>query len=114
MADLRIELGATDGYQYLGIQPPLTEDQLEALQTASADNAHIPTRFPERRPARGQSYSETGFTTEVGRDDKDLHMVAHEVARVLRDTGHTVSVNGQIQAIGDGYHLFGGEDETLV
>lgn len=109
--DIRIELGRTDGFRYIGVQPPLTPEQFEAIQAAEVD---VNLGFYARKPFRGQPYTEAGIMTDLGQGNEHAVAMAHRTAEALRGLGHTVAVAEEFQGIGYGYHLFGGQDRILA
>jgi hypothetical protein len=111
MSDLRIQVGRTDGFRYIGVQPPLTDEQLERLSHAHEADEWVANNFTLRQPYQGQPYSEAGFMTEW--DDRILEK-AKNVARVLRETGLDIHLDEDIKQIGWGYHFFGGRDREAA
>jgi hypothetical protein len=100
-----IQVGATDGYRYTGVQPPLNERQLAALEAAAVDDPWMPTSFESRG-----SYSEAGFSsfTLEGHNGPDggIVGVAQKVAAVLRTEGSDVFVDPTLHSIGHDRGLF--------
>ena len=110
MADINIEIGTSDGYRYLGVQPPLTEDQQRILTEAHATDPEIPSNFQTVTPTRGEPFSETSTTS--GRFDSThdatryMFHVAHKLSALLSEDGSEVEVNGRPQRLGFNRHLF--------
>jgi len=113
MADFRVEVGATDGYRYVGIQPPLDEEQAALLKGIEVPRFMFPVGNGRVEPARGDAYSEVGFDTSAVNGSAEIVKVANGIAEALRSGGHHVGVDETVRAIGFGRFLFGGEAERL-
>lgn len=116
MAEVHIQAGMTDGFGYIGAQPPLTEERLDLLRQAEYMDSEVLSQFTLVEPHSGDPYSEASFSS----DDCWPRAVAssaieraEKVARILRHGGDTVTVDRFVYPIGSGFHLFGGEAERL-
>ena len=113
MAEVRIEVGMSDGYRYLGVQPPITNEQRELLKAAEYSDSSIPDRFGIQHPDIGEPYSQSGITTAAfsttSEANKAIVRSANNVARVLRLNQDEVIVDESLHLIGDGRYLFSGE-----
>lgn len=110
----RIEIGATDGFRYIGIEPPVSPEQRDEI--GAAINAHYRdadpvVAFDTFSPEQGPSHSLLGIRAEgyytPNAADNDMEQVARKVVRILSKHA-TVHMDGEIKAIGFGYNLFGG------
>lgn len=108
---INIQFGRTDGFRYIGIQPPLTDEQVESLLVASQEDRAIPSSWGLRKPHNGHPHSEIGYMSHIG-DERLVH-VAELIAGVLTNEGTTVHIDKTIQDIGYGRFLFDGEAERL-
>lgn len=117
MADVRIELGMTDGFRYLGVQPPLSDEQQRFLEAARFEDPLVAARFSTQTPFHGEPFSETGMITEAFMTprgaDRGIIEIATKIAEVLRSSGDTVEVDERLHPIGFGHYLFGGQAKRL-
>lgn len=109
----RIEVGISDGYAYLGIQPPLNEGQLAMLDDARQSDAEIPADFVTVSPLKhGEPYSQASLPVERfgGLNGAAQHMmrVAHRLGRLMGSDSEVVIVP-RPQRITRGRYLFGGQ-----
>lgn len=109
MASFRIEAGSNSSYTYVGIQPPLSPEQMALVQ----DIPHQWIRTvgdksmdPYQEPFHGQPYTEVGFDTfGTVSDHQTLHL-AERIAETLRAEGHEVQVDHRVRLVGAGRFLF--------
>ena len=106
MAKVNLEVGATDGYGYVGVEPPLSEAQLALLGEAEG----VTSLFVTKRPKKGTPYSETmvGNEESLSRQEagEKVLKMAHAICVVLRQGGDDVSVDEEIKPIRYGVDLF--------
>lgn len=106
---IKIEIGVTDGFRYVGLQPPLNEDQKAAVNAASPEDD---VSFNLRQPTgSGMPYHEIGYMTDW--DDTAIYK-ASQAAVFLRFSGVEVSTDYRVRQIGWGHYLFGGADDPCV
>jgi len=117
LADFNIQVGATDGFRYIGIEPPLDAERKE-LVLGSLGKKTVSEAIGNGRciditkPFKGSAYSEISLTTQIlGRPSPES--VAVKIADVLSDSGSIVSVDLEPKEIGYGHYLFGGQAERL-
>jgi hypothetical protein len=117
MSNYSMELGQTDGFRYIGVQPPLAEEDLTALDIARAEDDYTIAHFHEVTPDKGDAYSEAGFSTEGFLSPQGIERATEarmsRIATVLESQGHTVELDVTPKHIGYGRHLFGGEANRL-
>jgi hypothetical protein len=115
MADYRIEIGATDGFRYIGVKPPLDAEQKQEALTVLEDDIIFQGTINGSclRTTDGRvPYTELAVTTTLYRER--VPAVAVQLAGVLKRQGHTVQVDLQPRNIdGDGnYRLFGNKSNA--
>lgn len=117
MTYVRIEVGMTDGFRYLGIQPPLTKEQSEWLKAADFSDSKIIQSYVVMEPDNGEPYSEAGISTGTDLSFAESHRniveAANNIARILVIAGDTVHIDEELHSIGFGRHLFGGYADRL-
>jgi hypothetical protein len=119
MSEFSIQLGRTDGFRYIGVQPPvdreISEQILEELGSEIEFEAVGNGRaLSTNKPFVGPEHSELALThhlDDIG--DKRVHDIAGQIRTVLEHAGHSLTVDPELHYIGFGRHLFGGEDRTL-
>src|SRR5690606_29812688 len=120
MSEFRIEIGATDDFRFLGIEPPVSSTQGDEI-VAAIDSHYLGADpkivFHTYVPEQGPSHSLLGISAEgyftPNAADRDMEQVARKVARILSKDA-AVQVNGEIKAIGFGQDLFGGRSDESV
>jgi hypothetical protein len=108
---VNIQLGCTDGFRYLGVQPPLTEAQSELLQHHQSQGEPVPEHWTVRTPHKGPAHSEVGYSSHIG--DERLVEVAEKIASILTDDDTVVHIDKRFRPIGFGHFLFDGQAERL-
>ncbi len=109
-ANVRIEIGKTDGFHYIGVQPPSAMDgiDVDALELPYA--AYITSTSTINR-GRPNAYSDIGYDSGAlppGRDDEAAVETAQRLAGLISEsTGQSVIVKPQVEWIGFGKYLFG-------
>lgn len=109
-ANVRIEIGKTDGFHYLGVQPPSAMDgiDVDALQLPYA--AYITSTSTINRGQKN-AYSDVGYDSgalPLQRADEAAVETAHRLAAMITEsTGQRVEVRQQVEWIGFGKYLFG-------
>jgi hypothetical protein len=115
-----MEIGRTDGYRYVGIEPPVDDDLRtkifdelgeEVLSEAVGNGRALSTTTPDNGPAHSEleltsirdDYREAGTTLQI----------ALSIANTLKEQGHSVTIEKKIRDIGFGHYLFGGQDNRL-
>jgi hypothetical protein len=103
---LRIEIGGDDGYGYVGVQSPLTEEQAALLQ---------PLEFTTTEPTYkdGDPWSETKFLhspnspgpEEVSAKQR-IRTIGQEVTQKLREGGFEVEIDETVLLLTWGRELF--------
>lgn len=110
-----VQLGATDGFRYIGVQPPLPTGDLTHFRTAVEDGLKNSYSFVTsgfmRNPAKGQPYTEVGVMGSP--DVETLTIVARVAMDAVTGRDDSFQVSEELQGIGYGLHLFGGEDQEL-
>jgi hypothetical protein len=117
MGNYRVEIGATDGFRYIGVEPPLDADQRsQALAEVGEDIAFqgIMNGRCLATTSGNPSYSELAVTTTLYRER--VPVVANQLAEVLRRQGHSVDVDLEQRYIGagGGYRLFGDKSKATL
>src|SRR5438477_10465184 len=99
MSELSIEVGKTDGFRYVGIQPPLTTEQVGLLRTVDINlrvgqfvDGLYTTGSEVRTRDHGEPYLEFEFSAEGLPSsqvaDSSVQNVAREAADVLTEVGN--------------------------
>ena len=116
---LKIEIGISQENLHIGVQPPLTAEQLEMLQAERRTDPQLPETFNLVTPDHGDQFSEGCIPkSDVSfNNDNELtqHLlrVAHRVGRLLAGDGAGVKVNPRPQHASRG--LFSdGTDKSVV
>ena len=101
----RVEIGGTDGYGYVGVQPPLREEHtalLEPLEFTTVQSTHgdgdpwSETKFPHSLPEEYAKLSANAKILKIG----------HEVTQKLREGGFTVEMDETVRTLNWGRELF--------
>lgn len=112
MAEVYIQLGRTDGFRYIGIQPPITDEHHELLRQAHGEVDGLPKFFTIITPHSGEPYSEMSLLADayLTPDHADTCVIktAEKLAKVLGASGDTFIIDEGFKPIGYGNDLFGG------
>lgn len=104
MTHIQIQLGKTDGFRYVGMQPV---PELDDDDFFSKDGALYETSRVLKEGQSSEGYLEVGFCGSITSfDDREVKAVANEIANTLRTDGHEVSIDTTIRSIGYGRNLF--------
>jgi len=116
MGHYSIEIGATDGFRHIGIEPPVDQNQKDQtfkelgqeIEREAIENGRaLSVTKPYRRPAHSE------LTLTCTRYVERARRIAQRIGSILEEGGHTVVFNPDIKRISDGYYLFGGQAEHL-
>jgi hypothetical protein len=109
-ADIHIEIGKTDGFHYLGVQPPSAMDGIDVDQLELPYGAYVTSTSTINRGQKN-AYSDIGYDSSAlppERDDKAAVETAHRLATLITEsTGQSVIVKPQVEWVGFGKYLFG-------
>ena len=110
MGDIRIEVGASEGMMWIGIEPPLTDEQEELLRQAEFVNSDVRLTFSNENPEGSLPYSRKGIPADTfkssGEGDKGILGVAQAISRVLERGGDMVVVDQSLHRTEEGQFVF--------
>lgn len=113
--EYRVQIGKTDGFRYVGVQPPFEaqadcENFATILDDELGDYSHVLSGYIEK-PDHGDAY--TQFTVMGSPDDEHLLAGVGNAMDACLYSGQSAQVDEKIRGIGYGYYLFGGRANTL-
>lgn len=114
--EYRIQFGTTDGFQYIGVQPPLPYVDLKHFRSAvedilKDDYCFVTSGFT-RRPEKGEPYTEIGVMGSP--DIEQLTLAAKGAMDTVTYSNDRYEVSQKVRGIGWGKYLFGGKDATRL
>lgn len=107
---VNIELGSTEGFRHIGIQPPLTLRQIGLLNIFNNQHYQPVGSFMDEVPPTGLPYSEAlmdidgGVSKEIA-DQLVVH-VAQQITEMFRASGISVVLNETIHDLETDKYLF--------
>jgi len=119
MAEYSIEIGATDGFRYIGIEPPLNNVLIEQIFSVLGSEIEMEAvgngrALSKNTPYKGPAHSEIALTQrQADFSEERVRDIVSKIRVTLERDGHTVMTDPEIKLIGFGRHLFGGEDRYL-
>ncbi|MGH7241265.1 MAG: hypothetical protein ACREGB_03150, partial [Candidatus Saccharimonadales bacterium] len=107
---VHIEIGKTDGFHYLGVQPPSVMKGIDAYQLELPYAAYV-TSTSTINIGRNNAYSDIGYDSSAlspkSADDASVETANRLAAMITESTGLSVEVRPQVKWIGFGKYLFG-------
>ncbi len=108
--EARIEVGKTDGFHYLGVQPPSVMDGIDVDQLELPYAAYITSQSTINRGQKN-AYADIGYDSSAlppNRADEAALETAHRLATLISESGGlSVTVKPEVLWIGFGKYLFG-------
>jgi hypothetical protein len=109
-ADIQIEIGKTDGFHYIGVQPPSAITGIDVDQLELPYAAYVTSTSTINR-GHDNAYSDIGYDSSAlppeRADEAAVETAQRLAALITESTKQSVEVRPQVEWIGFGKYLFG-------
>ena len=113
MPNYAMEIGRSDFYGYVGVQPPLSDEDYDLILPRVYPTKYLsPLGTPIQRTYRSRMYTEFNYSLEIKEPtsaeqaNESIITVARDIARVLNDNGNDVQLDTEIRTLSYESNLF--------